>query len=136
MSLSMETDEFVTSAIKRLFDSNVSGGRDFDNMAKVLGAFPVAARDFTQQLSKSLDHPGVALLSKTVDNFIDLAAILFSKKVAGLSNAKVGFQWLIFENKSIFVSHWIGLIKADGKTSKWPCLARFCVLKKEFFRFF
>ena len=38
-------------------------GSHFDNIAKVLDAFLAVARNFTQQLFKSLDHPVVALAS-------------------------------------------------------------------------
>ena len=64
----------------RLLDGDVSGGRDFNNMAKVLDAFPAAAHSFVEILPQSLDHPGVNLLGKAVENFIDSTAVLIPKK--------------------------------------------------------
>ena len=88
MSLSMETNEFVIETIKRILDGDVSGGRDFNNMAKVLDAFPVAARNFVEALLRSPDHPGVDLLGEAVENFID---------------SEVEFQRSILEHKDSIV---------------------------------
>ena len=63
VSLSMKTNEFVTAPIKRLLRMIYPAGSHFDNIAKVLDAFLAVARNFTQQLFKSLDHPVVALAS-------------------------------------------------------------------------
>ena len=114
LSLSMETNEFVTKTMKRLLDGDVSGGRDFSNMAKVLDAFPAAARSFVEILSRSSDHPGVNLLGEAVENFIDSAALMIPKKASGLSNAEVGFQRAILEHKGSIVSRWIDLVNSDG----------------------
>ena len=78
----METDDFVTTTMQRLLDGDVSTGRDFSNMAKVLDAFPAAARSFIEKLSRSLDHPGVSLLGEAVNNFIDSAALMIPKKAS------------------------------------------------------
>ena len=88
MSLSMETNEFVIETIKRLLDGDVSGGRDFNNMAKVLDAFPLAAHNFVEALLRSPDHPGVDLLGEAVENFID---------------SEVEFQRSILEHKDSIV---------------------------------
>ena len=113
MSLSMETNEFVTETLKRLLDGDVSDGRDFNNMAKVLDAFPAAARNFVETLSRSPDHPGVDLLGEAVENFIDSAALMFPKKASGLSNAEVEFQRSILEHKDSIVSRWIDIVETD-----------------------
>ena len=88
----------------RLLDGDVSGGRDFNNMAKVLDAFPAAAHSFVEILPRSLDHPGVNLLGKAVENFINSAAILIPKKAFGLSSAKVCFKRSILERKGSIMS--------------------------------
>lgn len=113
-SLAMETSEFVIKTLKQLLDGDVSGGRDFCNMAKVLDAFPAAARSFVEMLSRSSDHPGVNLLGEAVENFIDSAALMIPKKASGLSNAEVGVQRAILEHKGSIVSRWIDLVNSDG----------------------
>ena len=113
LSLSMETNEFVTTTMQRLLDGDVSAGRDFSNMAKVLDAFPAAARGFVETLSRSPDHPGVDLLGEAVENFIDSAALMIPKKASGLPNAEVGFQRSILEHKGSIVSRWIELVDSD-----------------------
>ena len=80
LSLSMEMNEFVIKTMKRLLGGDVSAGRDFNNMAKVLDAFPAAARIFVEKLPRSLDHPGVNLLGEAVENFIDMTALMIPKK--------------------------------------------------------
>ena len=110
LSLSMKMNEFVTTTMKRLLDGDLSGGRDFNNMAIVLGAFPVATRTFLEMLLRSLDHPGVDLLGKAVENFINSAALLIPKQTSGLSSAEVSFQRPILEHKGSVVSRWIDLV--------------------------
>ena len=99
--------------MEQLLDGDVSGGQDFNNMAKVLDTFPAAAHSFVETLSWSLDHPGIDLLGEAVENFIDSAALFNTKKAPGLSSAEVGFQRLIFEHKGSIVSRWIDLVDSD-----------------------
>lgn len=89
MSPSMETNEFVIAAIKQFLAIMCPADATLTIWLKVLGAFMLAACNFTQQLLKSLDHPNIPVLSKAVDNFIDSAALMFSKKAVGLSSTKV-----------------------------------------------
>jgi hypothetical protein len=83
ISFLIETNEFVTKTVKRLLDGDVSGGRNLNNMATVLDAFPAAVRNFVETLSRSPDHPGVDLLGKAVENSIDSAALMIQKKRQG-----------------------------------------------------
>ena len=85
LSLSVETDELVPEEIQRLLDDDVSGGRDFDNMSKIVDSFPAAARDFTQQLPQPQDRPGAVLLRSVIDNSIVSAAEKFPKRQQGFS---------------------------------------------------
>ena len=92
----------------------MSGGRDFNSMSKVLYAFLATARSFVETLMRSSDHPGVNLLGEAVKNFIDSAALMIPNNTSGLSNAKVGFQRSILEQKGSTVSRWIDIVDSDN----------------------
>ena len=92
LTLALETNEFVTKIMKRLFDGDVSGDHDFNNIAKLFDAFPVAARSFVETLSRSLDHPGAILLGRAIENFIDLLALMTTKKRLDFSMPRLAFS--------------------------------------------
>ena len=70
---------------KWLLDGDVSGGRGFNNMAKVLGALPAAARNLFETMSRSPTIRSLTyLLGKAVENIINSAALMtISKKHQG-----------------------------------------------------